>query len=154
MIPYSYPHTLSEVVTTRQWSCGKVMFTQVSVCHSVQEGSPCDHYSWMHWTSLYRPPSPTLTPDIRPSPTQLVTSGDHHWRSVQTCSLEKPHTGTDIWWPKHVWLESGRYASSENAFFLFKVVTIIFSLLSLLAFSFSFSTDNALQYSDKWQCLR
>ena len=29
----------------------------------------------------------------------LVTSGGHHWRPVQTCSLYDPTcTGADIWW--------------------------------------------------------
>ena len=36
----------------------------------------------MHWTSLHRIPL-----DMGPSPT-LVASGCHHWRPVQTCSLE------------------------------------------------------------------
>ena len=31
-------------------------------------------------------------------------SGDHHWRPIQTCSLQGlPHPGTDIyWWPHTV----------------------------------------------------
>ena len=34
----------------------------------------------------------------------LVTSGSHHWRLVQTCSIvDLPTTSADIWWwpPKH-----------------------------------------------------
>ena len=53
----------------------------------------------------------------------LVTSGGHHWRPVQTCSLEftvrMPHC-TDIWWSlKHVWLASRWYACYWNAFLFF-----------------------------------
>ena len=40
-----------------------------------------------------------------------VTSGGHHWRHVQSFSLDDvPPTGTDIWWsPNHVQLTSGLY---------------------------------------------
>ena len=62
--------------------------------------------------------------------TPLVTSGGHHWRPVQTCSLgltaQTPSTGTDIWWPpKHILLASGRYASYWNGF-LFLVLWFLF----------------------------
>ena len=40
-----------------------------------------------HGTSLHRDPSPLL-----------VTSDGHHWRPVQTSSLQDPLTSTDIWW--------------------------------------------------------
>ena len=44
------------------------------------------------------------TLDITVQAPLLVTSGDHHWRPIQTCSLQDPSpTGTDIWWLlKHV----------------------------------------------------
>ena len=38
-------------------SCGKVIFSQESVCHSVQEGSMWP-LPMMHWTSPYRDPHP------------------------------------------------------------------------------------------------
>ena len=44
----------------------------------------------------------------------LLTSGGHHWRPVQTCSLEYlPPTSTDTYWqpPKHMQLASSQYAS-------------------------------------------
>ena len=129
-------HYLSDHPPMKLWEGNVYTGVSLSFCSG---GIPMWPLFMVHSTSLYRALSPTPTPDIRhgtPSPTQLVTSGGHHWRSVQTCSLEKPHTGTDIWWPKHVWLASGRYASSENAFLLFKVVTIIFSLISLPAFHY------------------
>ena len=57
------------------------------------------------WHGDLPPPSPG--PHGTP-PQLLVTSGGHHWRSVQTCSLEDPHSGIDIWWPlKHIRLASG-----------------------------------------------
>ena len=72
----------------------KVMFSVVSVCHSVHRGShvTITHVTiMMHWISLYRAPtpwslpSPALLPDMRPEdlpgPSQLlVTSGGRHWR--------------------------------------------------------------------------
>ena len=54
-----------------------------------------------------------------PYPLLLLASGGHHWKPVQTCSLEDlPLTGTDTLWqpPKHVQLASGQYASYWNAF--------------------------------------
>ena len=56
-----------------------------------------------HGTLLYRnsqplPPLPTWDLTIW-NPPLLVTSGSHHWRPVQTFSLQDPHpTGSDIWW--------------------------------------------------------
>ena len=50
---------------------GNVFFR---VCLSVHRGVPRWPVPMMHWTS--QPPPP------------LVTSGGHHWRPVQTCSLE------------------------------------------------------------------
>ena len=58
------------VVTAHQRCCWKVLFSVVSVCHSVHSGGvvPCDHYPWCirhhckppgHGTSQYRPPWPT-----------------------------------------------------------------------------------------------
>ena len=35
------------IITTSQRSCGKVIFSVLSVRHS-QGGSPCDHYPWCH----------------------------------------------------------------------------------------------------------
>ena len=83
------------------------------ICHSAQvAGGPHVTITMMHWTSLYRLPGPGPLLDIRymaPSPVPstsdidppgpgplLMTSGGHHWRPVQTCSLEDPPTGTDI----------------------------------------------------------
>ena len=70
-------------------------------------GSLCDHYPWCIWpyyTGL-PPPNPALWTSKMAGPGPLlVTSGGHHWRPVQTCSLEDPPpTSTDNWWPpKHV----------------------------------------------------
>ena len=56
----------------------------------------------------------------------LVTSGGHHWRPVQTCSLRTPSTGTDVWWPlKYVQLTNGRHVSYKNAFlFIYLSVSV------------------------------
>ena len=43
MTPFCTNH--AQPVTSRQRSCGNVMFSVVSVCHSIQvERSPCEHY--------------------------------------------------------------------------------------------------------------
>ena len=83
------------IFTARQRNCRKVIFSQVSLCLSTRE-SPCDHYpgcTGPHCTG----PNP-WTSDMGPwtsdmVPTLLVRSGGHHWRPVQTCSLEEtlPH---------------------------------------------------------------
>ena len=121
---------LDFIFTSHQQRCRKVMFWQVSVCHSV--GVPMWPLSMMHWSLLYRPLSrhgawghwEAIQKWDMGIPTLLVTSGGHHWRPVQTCSLDLtvqaplPHV-TDIWWPlKHVWLVSRRYAFCWNAFLL------------------------------------
>ena len=105
-----------ETVTARQRSCGKVMFSVVSVHHSVHGGGfPCDHYPWCirHHCSGPYPPSQA------PPPTILLAK--IWWRSLVTCSnlftWGPTSTSTYIWWPpKHVWFASGRYASYWNAF--------------------------------------
>ena len=57
----------------------KVMFSVVSVHHSVYRGVPCD-------LNVQGPP-------------MLVTSGSHHWKPVQMCLLnDPPPTTADIWW--------------------------------------------------------
>ena len=117
------------------------MFSFMCVCRSVcLWGSHVAIARMMHWTSLcgdtpqplLRPFSrhgtPTPAPALSPLQTWdtlascplgplLVTSGGHHWTPVQTCSLEDPPIGADIWWPpKHVRLASRRYTSYWNAF--------------------------------------
>ena len=43
-----------EIFGTCYWNFGKVMFSVISVCHSVsqQRGSPCDHYPFYRWTVI------------------------------------------------------------------------------------------------------
>ena len=75
-------------ITTRQRTYGKVMFSYVSIC---QQGGAMWPLSMMHWTSVYR--SYPFPPDMGsqgPIVLPLVTSGGHHWRPVQTCSLPEP----------------------------------------------------------------
>ena len=70
------------------------------------------------------PPGPGPTPPRHGIwDTLLVTSGDHHWRPVQACSLLDISTGTDIWWPpKQVRLVRWGYASYWNAFLLIRLL--------------------------------
>ena len=71
------------------------MFSLVCLCLSTGRGFPCDHYSWNMGPHCTRTPSkvPALPPQHQtwdpsgPSPL-LVTSFGHHWRPIQTCSLE------------------------------------------------------------------
>ena len=84
-------------ITSRQQNWGKVMFSQVSVCHSVW-GSPhvtitLDALDLTVQVPLALFPSPSDiwpgTPWPHPKPCPLwVTTGCHHWRPVQTCSFE------------------------------------------------------------------
>ena len=97
--------------TVHQQSCGKVMFSVVSVTLAM----------WllpkMHWPHCKTPPVQGPTP-------LAVTSGGQDWKPVQTCSLEDlPHcTGCAHHHPqlvlisggyllKHIWLANMQYAS-------------------------------------------
>ena len=103
------------------WRAGQEL-PHVKVCHSVicaaneltcrlsvilsPRGSPMWPLPMMHWTSLYStlwtygiwtPSLPWPYPQasdtgIPQTCPLLVTSGEHHWRHVQTCSLEDPLT--------------------------------------------------------------
>ena len=115
-------------ITARKRSCGKVMFSHVSVCHSVQ-GDPMWPLPMMYWDMGTPPPAPryqtwvVITGNMGPT-SLLLTSGGHHWRPVQTCSLEDQPplhpSGTGLYWwpPKRVWLASGQYASYWNTVLL------------------------------------
>ena len=93
------------------------MFSYVSVHHSVHRGVPMWPLPMMHWTSLYSPsPSPGSTPppdmghggplnhsrhehgDPSGPPPLLVTSGGHHCRPVQICSLDLTIQGPHSYW--------------------------------------------------------
>ena len=86
----------SNIFTFRNSSCGKVMFSQPSVC-SGGGGFWRDRYI----TCIMDIPYPLLDIpypwDTLPPP--LLTSGGHLWTSVQTCSLKalSPPNGTDIY---------------------------------------------------------
>ena len=103
-----------KIITARQRSCQNVIYSVVIVRNSVHKGVGSQV------TITHGPPQPPCTPDMGlPRPTHqtwdhppqplAVTSGGHHWRLVQTCSLEDPTpTSTDIWWPlKHIPLVVG-----------------------------------------------
>ena len=52
-------------------------------------GAPCDHYPWYIWRHCTGLPMAMLP--------LLVTSGRHHWRPVQTCSLEETPPPYQYW---------------------------------------------------------
>ena len=95
----------------QQFSCQKARSYPDMVGYPPRPFSP-RHETWVP-TWIKRPQHGTWVPTPFPS-YLLVTSGDHHWRPVQTCSLQDPPspTGTDIWWwpLKQVRLASGLYA--------------------------------------------
>ena len=68
-------------------SCGNVIFSQVSVYHSVWGRVPMMHLTLPH----REPPTPSIQGPFQAlvSPL-LVTSGDQDWRLVQTYSFEEP----------------------------------------------------------------
>ena len=62
--------------TASQQSCGKVMFSIVSVI--LFGGFPCNHYPW--WIGPHHTPAPAPAPDTHPPPWPSP-------RHVQTCTL-------------------------------------------------------------------
>ena len=104
----------SQIITACQRSGEKVIFLYVSVRHSVHRGwgVSYDHDPWCIRPHCTGPWDSTPTPDMGiqglpgpgpgspwkwnprlPQPwssSPLVTSGDHHWGPVQTCSLQNP----------------------------------------------------------------
>ena len=88
VLDYFRNRGMHHIITARQWSCGKVMVLYMSVHQSV---CPQGDYPWFIGTHCTDPcPSPALYmgPQGPPLPLLLVTSGSHHWRPVQTCSLQ------------------------------------------------------------------
>ena len=78
------------LITARQRSCGKAMFSYVSVYQSVNQ-SVCPQ-GGLHVTITHDALNLTVQPPTSNMGTPLLeTSGDHHWRIVKTCSLEDPH---------------------------------------------------------------
>ena len=80
------------VITVHQQSCGKVIFSQVSFILFRWRGSTCDiTHDSLDLTVQGPLQTWTWGTPLGPSPGQLLaTSGGHHWRSVQTCSLDLP----------------------------------------------------------------
>ena len=110
--------SLNDVVTVRQRSCGKVMFSLASVCHSVWWGWRGSHVIMTHDALDLTIQGPLL---YRALPLLLVTSGRQDWRRVETCSLEEsspPVVTSGGSLLKHVRWESGWCASYWNAFSL------------------------------------
>ena len=103
------------IITARQRSCGKVMFSLVSLC--LFTGDPSDHYLQCIGPHCTAPPPPTS--DMGPPSS---SPPGHHWRLIPVPNLRvliwgsNPPISTDIWWPKHIWLASGWHASYWNAF--------------------------------------
>ena len=113
---WSNRRLFQKFITIRQRSCGKVMFWQVSVCHSVQGRSPCVHYFWC--IGLHCAGFPCSGPLLDMEPSWLQPRPRHRtwdpsaseiwWPSLETCSNlftwgTPPLSGTDICWPqKHI----------------------------------------------------
>ena len=101
------------IITTRHRSCGKVMFSVVSIClYTGQKAGShvtiaCDTLDFTVQGLHTLPPSPDMGPHCTghlppvllqrwnliiqgPPFTLLVTSSGHHCRSIQTCSYQDP----------------------------------------------------------------
>ena len=77
--------------TARQRSCGKVMFSLVSVCLFTRwRVSPCDHYPWFIGSlcTATPPPIPCYNPPRHETwdSLALLTASDTWWPSLETCS--------------------------------------------------------------------
>ena len=116
------PFNVWLIITTLQRSCRKVMFSVMSVCHSVNT-SPCDHYHDPFdltvqglppsWTSDMGHPHPQICHGTPPAPAPLPAS-DIWWPSpVQTCSLEDLHP-TVIKSAGHHWSTYGWQAGGAH----------------------------------------
>ena len=83
---YSKSMNLTVIFTAHKRSFGKVIFSQVFVCHTAQGST---HVIIIHDALGHGkpPPHPTTT-DTRHGNLLLLTSGGHHWRPFRTCSLE------------------------------------------------------------------
>ena len=112
------------IFTVRKWSCGKVMFSHVSVCNSVHIGGVgTSHESWDRSHDGDTPSGMPLAPQGYPAtdlgysttsgvprgipcPPEYCTYSAHQtWGPVQTCSLE------DLTPPHKFWYQSVRYPS-------------------------------------------
>ena len=117
-------------VTVHQWSCGKVMFSVISVCSwgdphmTITQDAldltvqPSQRHQIRDHLALRPGLTSPWTSDPQPHPL-VVTSGFQDYTTAQTSSLEdtSPTTNTDIWrLLKHVQLASGRYAFYWNTF--------------------------------------
>ena len=104
------------IVTVRNSSCGKVMFSQVSVCPQGEVCTPWADTPWQtHPSWVDTPPPPRQTPPRQTPPRQTPPK--------QTPLDKHPHPWADT--PADGYC-SGRYASYWNAFLL-----TIFSVIIL-----------------------
>ena len=114
------------IFTTHQRSCGKVMFSVLSVWLAGCSQGDGSHVTITHYaldlTVQYSSPQFPFPSDMGlhctgtplpghrtllyiespPSPLSqvplLVACCGHPWRPIQTCLLQDPPTSTDIWW--------------------------------------------------------
>ena len=112
-------------ITTRKRSCGKVMFSQASVC-PWGKGDYASSWDRSHGRGTPWPSTLGTYPwDINPGdvpPPLLVTSDGDHWRPVQTSSFRDLSLlpRSDIWWwplklSTHK-VSNGQYTFYWNAF--------------------------------------
>ena len=107
------------IISAHQRSCGKVMFSLMSVCLSVHRRQGL-HVTITHDVlDIIVQPSPHPL-GIRPWPLkpQPPPASDIWWSSLKTCSnlFIWGHPQNNIWWWSHVWFTNGWYISYWNAF--------------------------------------
>ena len=107
------------IITARQRSCGMIMFSVVSVCHSVHQVGWGSHVTIIHdalGPHHPRAPIPNVGPQEPPLSLGLtpldtrpyckaplpVPASDIWWSSLESCSsllhLRTPTNSADIWW--------------------------------------------------------
>ena len=135
---YRYWWYVSLLFTARQWRCGKIMFSQVSVIMfgGVGGGGTVHHMNHgvggvppsfgIHYSSPWDTPYPlwySYHPPWDTLPLLMISGGDH-WRPVQICSFEdlfyppRVTSSGGNWNMKHIRFLSGWYASCLNAVLL------------------------------------
>ena len=94
------------IITVRQRSCWKLLFSVMSVCHSVHRGDPMWPLPVMHWTSPYRD-----MPPAQPRPSDMFkllqlgpqcTGNPLPSTHVRTCSLSSTYD-----WQAGGWYPTG-----------------------------------------------
>ena len=127
---------ITSVITIRQRSCRKVMFSVMSVCLSFHpQGGPMWPLPIMHWTSLYRVLPPCRGTHLCTGPT---LASDIWWPRLDTCS------NSFTWGFPMVLTSGGGYCRSIYSHCK-QAVSILLECF-LVFFVFFISTNNGIKW--------